>query len=121
MSQPLSPRRREALRLDLEDQQKALIEEAYRLSQGLIKAPSAPDSFRNRMLGEIDDIVPGSPAIAQQLERHTARLRAINLAQSRIAEPAFGQCHACGVMIAFSDLAEDPARNSCPACTPPTG
>ncbi len=113
MSELLTARRREALRLDLEDQQKALIEELYRLSQGLIHGSSAPDEFGAGLLaGELPRIPEGTSA-AQRLEAELCRLREINLTLGRVNREDFGRCECCGGWIPFSDLARDATRRRC--------
>ncbi|TVS17646.1 MAG: hypothetical protein EA417_05920 [Gammaproteobacteria bacterium] len=113
MPEVLSVRRREALRLDLEDQQKALIEEVCCLSRGLIAGSSVPRRFRSEQLsGEVPELPEGSKA-AERLEAKARRLREISQTLARIDHVDFGSCECCGDLIPFGDLAADATRRCC--------
>jgi len=113
MSEFLTARRREALRLDLEDQQKVLIEEVYRFSLGLIHGSSAPPSFGVGLLaGEFPKTSQGRQA-AEHLEQELRRLREISRTLARLSRVDFGCCERCGELMPFSDLASDATRRSC--------
>ena len=114
MERQLSSRRREALRLDLEDQQKALVDEVYRLTRGLITTTRAPEGMGG------DEVLEGArcvraltPAQARQLEQQVQRLRAVSRALARVSRPEFGICDLCGLQIPFALLAEDATRTTC--------
>ncbi|MCC5885488.1 MAG: hypothetical protein JJT88_03540 [Gammaproteobacteria bacterium] len=113
MSELLTERRREALRLDLEDQQKVLIEEVYRLSQGLIHGSGAPESFAAGLLAGESPNIPDGVKAAERLDEELRRLRDISRALTRLSRPDFGCCEQCGEVIPFSDLASDATRRSC--------
>lgn len=117
MSELLTARRREALRLDLEDQQKVLIEEVYRLSQGLIHGSSVPASFGVELLaGESPKIPQGRQAaehLERELQQELLRLREISRTLVRIGRADFGHCERCGEVMPFSDLASDATRRCC--------
>lgn len=113
MSELLTARRREALRLDLEDQQKVLIEEVYRLSQGVIHGSAAPEGFGAGLLAGQSPQVPAGRQAAERLESELRRLREISRALTRIGRPDFGCCEHCRELIPFSDLARDATRRRC--------
>lgn len=113
MSELLTARRREALRLDLEDQQKVLIEEVYRLSQGLIHGSSAPASFSVELLAGRSPRIPQGQQAAEHLEQELRRLREISRTLARIGRADFGCCERCGEAIPFSQLASDATRRCC--------
>jgi len=120
MSELLTPRRREALRLDLEDQQKMLIEEVYRLSQGLIHGAVAPPvGFGEGLLESGSPKLSEGRLVAERreglegLDGKVRRLREISLALARIGRADFGHCECCGEVIPFRDLARDATRRSC--------
>lgn len=113
MQNHMSSRRREALRLDLEDQQKALIEEVYRLTRGLINGISVPKSFRDRLLEETAPVCAWTPEQAHQLDERVGRLRQVTRALGRVDRPEFGICDLCGEPIRFALLAEDATRGDC--------
>ncbi len=113
MPEILSARRREALRLDLEDQQKALIEEVYRLSRGLIAGGSVPARFESELLeGEVPTRPQGSKA-AERLDAEVRRLREISQALARVDRANFGYCERCEELMPFADLAADATRRCC--------
>lgn len=113
MFDPLSARRREALRLDLEDQQKALIEEVYRLSRGLIHGSGVPQGFSSALLAGEPPETPGNADLAARLDAEVQRLREISRTLGRIGRPDFGCCERCGNVIPFADLAVDATRRQC--------
>ena len=126
-SPTLSPRRRAALRLDLEDRQATLITELYSLS--LRHCPDDADG-RERLPGDRDwrlelaaptvDWDRGSPeegpplvAVHGRLER----LYAVNRALARLETEDYGLCARCGRSIDFDILAGDPVRVLCGDCS----
>ena len=113
MSELLTARRREALRLDLEDQQKVLIEEVYRLSQGLIHGTGAPKSFGAELLAGESPKRPQGREAALRIEQELRRLREISRTLVRIGRADFGHCERCGEVMPFSDLASDATRRCC--------
>ncbi len=113
MPEHLSARRREALRLDLEDQQKVLIEDVYRLSRGLIHGKAVPEAFRCEVIKGGLDSRPIDGAMAERLDRDLARLHAVSRALASIDRPEFGRCVSCGELIPFDDLARDATRDRC--------
>lgn len=113
MPEHLSARRREALRLDLEDQQKALIEDVYRLSRGLIHGKAVPEAFRSEVITGDLEPRPIDAAMAARLDRDLARLHAISRSLASIDRPEFGRCACCGELMPFDDLARDATRDRC--------
>lgn len=113
MSEILTARRKEALRLDLEDQQKVLIEEVYRLSQGLIHGPAAPAGFTAELLAGQYPKMPESALPVERLEEELRRLRDISRTLARMDRSDFGCCERCGKTMPFSDLASDATRRVC--------
>lgn len=113
MSEILTARRREALRLDLEDQQKVLIEEVYRLSRGLIHGSGVPDRFDRGLLALEAPEMPGGRQAAARLRQELRRLREISRTLERISRVDFGSCERCGEVMPFSDLANDATRRCC--------
>jgi hypothetical protein len=119
----LSPRRRAALRLDLEDLQATLITELYSFSV----RHSTDESVRRLARGDwrielttstLDGVGPGDggpplSAVHDRLER----LYVVNRALARLDSEEYGACTACGERIDFELLASDPARQFCTGCS----
>lgn len=119
----LSPRRRAALRLDLEDRQASLITELYSFSV----RHSTDESVRRLARGDwrIDLSAStlewagreeeGPPLSA--VHGRLARLYAVNRALARLESDEYGACTGCGGAIDFELLAGDPARLLCTNCS----
>lgn len=120
----LSPRRRAALRLDLEDRQATLITELYSLS--LRHCPDVLQQARELDDWRVDLAAPsmewhgdgsaGPPLVA--VHGRLERLYAVNRALARLEAGDFGTCAACCEPIEFELLAGDPARTHCGRCQP---
>lgn len=120
-SAELSPRRRTALRLDLEDRQAELITELYGLSRNLVSPPrqhdSVPAEWRLALtrIG-CPDAPPHGLCELKALDAGLARLQRINEALARLDGPAFGHCEHCGELIDFELLSADPVTRLCGQC-----
>ena len=120
----LSPRRRAALRLDLEDRQATLITELYSLS--LRHCPEALQKVREFADWRLDLAAPsvdwdgdeaaGPPLVA--VHARLERLYAVNRALARLEGDDYGTCTQCGARIDFEVLRGDPARTVCSDCLP---
>ncbi|MEE4302175.1 MAG: hypothetical protein V2J24_22235 [Pseudomonadales bacterium] len=118
----LSPRRRAALRLDLEDRQATLITELYSLS--LRHCPEARQRVREFADWRLDLAAPstewdgddaaGPPLVA--VHGRLERLYAVNRALARLDADDYGCCVRCGERIEFEVLRGDPARTICSDC-----
>ncbi len=97
MREHLSARRREALRLDLEDRRKGLRAQWLELIRQPCKTPQpgVPEEFRSR------------------LERCRRSLDLVCLALERVELATFGTCDRCGETMPFDDLAADATRSRC--------
>ncbi|MEE4360508.1 MAG: hypothetical protein V2I63_03180 [Pseudomonadales bacterium] len=115
----ISPRRLEALKLDLEDRQNGLIQEIYVISRGLLNRVRVPEPFR-RDMQRIDCAVPVSVESPQTqvLIADVEELHRVNRTLTRLQRTDFGRCTCCGEAITYDLLAEDPTRDCCTACEP---
>ena len=121
-TQNLSPRRRAALRLDLEDRQATLITELYSLSlhhclEALQQMRECADWRLDLAAPSVDwdgDDVSGPPLIA--VHGRLERLYAVNRALARLEGDDYGCCARCGEPIEFDVLRGDPARTVCSDC-----
>lgn len=109
----LSPRRRAALRLDLDDRQAALIRDLYVMASELDDTDpceaTVPEAWRLR---------PGPGGVSlPRLRRGLTDLYRINRALVRLDHDGYGLCRCCGRPIDFDRLSEDPLRERCDGCT----
>ncbi|HSG90682.1 MAG TPA: hypothetical protein VLA56_15815 [Pseudomonadales bacterium] len=118
--QRLSPRRRSALRLDLEDRQAELITELYVLSQRLLTPLRAreavPEAWRSNLAAIGTSAEAGSLVGLGMIESRLGDLFSINQALMRLDGADFGLCAVCLEPIDFDTLAVDPTRLECPRC-----
>lgn len=107
-------RLREALRLDLEDEQKSLIEDVYQRSRRLLARVRVPadvgEALARSDVGE--DMLGG----LDLLHEDTTRLRAVNRALEKLSQGVYGRCERCAVDMDLQLLAEDTTRIVCPSC-----
>jgi RNA polymerase-binding transcription factor DksA len=114
----LSPRRIEALKLDLEDRQNCLIEDIYQLSRGLLNRVRVPETFARELRRE-DCRTPFAEAERGRTEALVAEveeLHRVNRTLGRLQRSDFGACRGCGAPIDFPRLAADPTRDRCESC-----
>lgn len=112
---PLSPaesRLREALRLDLEDEQKSLIEDVWHRSHRLLSRVQVqvPPSVERSL--PAPDLVEDLSAVCVD----TRRLREVNQALERLSQGVYGRCERCGDTIPMATLAHDTTRHLCTSC-----
>lgn len=114
----LSPRRIEALKLDLEDRQNCLIEDIYQLSRGLLNRVRVPETFARELRRE-DCRAPLAAAEdrrAAALVAEVEELHRVNRTLGRLQRADFGRCAGCGAPIDFPHLAANPTRDRCESC-----
>jgi RNA polymerase-binding transcription factor DksA len=114
----LSPRRIEALKLDLEDRQNCLIEDIYQLSRGLLNRVRVPEAFARELRREDcrTPIAEAESGRAEALVAEVEELHRVNRTLGRLQRSDFGRCRGCGAPIDFSRLAADPTRDRCESC-----
>lgn len=107
-------RRREALRLDLEDEQKSLIEDLYHRARRLLARVRVPDDVGTALArSDLDaETARGLGLICED----TTRLRSVNRALEKLTQGIYGRCERCAVEMDLELLAADTTRSLCPAC-----
>ena len=114
----ISPRRIEALKLDLEDRQNCLIEDIYQLSRGLLNRVRVPEAFARELRREDcrTPLASSEDRRAEMLVAEVAELHRVNRTLGRLQRSDFGRCACCGAPIDFPRLAADPTRDRCESC-----
>jgi hypothetical protein len=109
----LSPRRRAALRLDLDDRQSTLIRELLVMACELAGDDGeggVPEAWR--LERDRDDAVAGRASLPE-LRSGLTELYRIDRAIVRLEGEGYGVCTACGRPIDFHALSADPLRTRC--------
>lgn len=118
-SRPAGPgattRLREAPRLDLEDEQKSLIEDLYHRARRLLARVRVPDEVEASLARpDLDDETTRGMGL---LCDETDRLRRVNRALEKLCLGVYGRCERCAVDMDLHLLAEDTTRVLCPECS----